>query len=232
MRGFVSAGDGVTVFRALASRVVWILIAVVFGSTLALTGVVVHLSALLTDRGLPASRAAIVLSVLGGASLAGRLVTGWCLNRFAAPRVACALLALAAFGTFSLIGVTSFSAAAVAAALIGLGTGGEFDVVPLLLSRHFGLRSRRRCMVCTGSPGARPAQPALWSWVVHSTQLAPTTLSCWFWRSCRWASPCSFSSCRPQPTRAYREALDGCEGNCPRYSVKASPHLAPAIAYD
>ncbi len=139
--GVRSAGDGVTVFRALASRVVWILIAVVFGSTLALTGVVVHLPALLTDRGLPASRAAIVLSVLGGASLAGRLVTGWCLNRFAAPRVACALLALAAFGTFSLIGVTSFSAAAVAAALIGLGTGGEFDMVPHLLSRHFGLRS-------------------------------------------------------------------------------------------
>ncbi len=105
-------GNGVSVFRALASRVFWILIAVVFGSTLALTGVVVHLSALLTDRGLPASQAALVLSVLGGVTLAGRLVTGWCLDRFAEARVACALLALAALGTFSLIGATSFSAAA------------------------------------------------------------------------------------------------------------------------
>ncbi len=128
-------------FRALASRVFWILIAVVFGSTLALTGVVVHLSALLTDRGLPASQAALVLSVLGGVTLAGRLVTGWCLDRFAEARVACALLALAALGTFSLIGATSFSAAVVAATLIGFGTGGVFDVVPHLLSRHFGLRS-------------------------------------------------------------------------------------------
>jgi MFS family permease len=132
---------GATVREALGSRVFWILILVVFGSTLALNGVVVHLSALLTDRGLSSGRAAIVLSALGSASLTGRLVTGWLLDRFSAARVAFALLAVAALGTFVLTNATTFAAGVIAAVFIGLGTGGEFDVVPYLLSRDFGLRS-------------------------------------------------------------------------------------------
>lgn len=132
---------GATVREALGSRVFWILILVVFGSTLALNGVVVHLSALLTDRGHTSGRAAIVLSALASASLTGRLVTGWLLDRFSATRVAFALLAVAALGTFVLTDATTFAAGVVAAVFIGFGTGGEFDVVPYLLSRHFGLRS-------------------------------------------------------------------------------------------
>ena len=58
---------------AVRSRIFWALIVVVFGSTLAMNGALVHLSALLTDRGIAAERAAIVLSAMGAASLAGRL---------------------------------------------------------------------------------------------------------------------------------------------------------------
>jgi MFS family permease len=132
---------GATVREALGSRVFWILIVVVFGSTLALNGVVVHLFALLTDHGHSAGRAAIVLSVLGAASLSGRLVTGWLLDGFLATRVAFALLAVAALGIVVLTNATTFAAGVIAAVFIGFGTGGEFDVVPYLLSRHFGLRS-------------------------------------------------------------------------------------------
>jgi len=135
-----SAG-GVTVRDALRSRAFWILITVVFGSTLALNGVIVHLSALLTDRGVSSSRAAMVVSALGGASLTGRLLTGWLLDRFAARPVSFVMLAIAAMGTLLLAVAESFGAGLLAAALIGFGTGGEFDVVPYLLSRYFGLRS-------------------------------------------------------------------------------------------
>jgi len=114
---------------------------VVFGSTLALNGVIVHLSALLTDRGVSSSRAAMVVSALGGASLTGRLLTGWLLDRFAARPVSFVMLAIAAMGTLLLAVAESFGAGLLAAALIGFGTGGEFDVVPYLLSRYFGLRS-------------------------------------------------------------------------------------------
>jgi MFS family permease len=78
---------------------------------------------------------------MGAASLAGRLVTGWLLDRFFAARVSFALLALAALGTFVLAGAQSLAAGIVAAALIGFGMGGEADVTPYLLSRYFGLRS-------------------------------------------------------------------------------------------
>jgi MFS family permease len=135
------SASGASVRDALRSRAFWILITVVFGSTVALSGVIVHLSALLTDRGLPPSRAAIAVSALGGASLAGRLLTGWLLDRYAARPVSFVMLAIAATGTLLLAVAGSFAAGVVAAALIGFGTGGEFDVVPYLLSRYFGLRS-------------------------------------------------------------------------------------------
>jgi cyanate permease len=99
----------------------------------------VHLSALLTDRGVTASRAALVVSAMGVASLAGRLVAGWLLDRFVATRVAFVLLALAAAGTLVLARAESFTTGLIAATLIGFGTGGEVDVIPYLLSRYFGL---------------------------------------------------------------------------------------------
>ena len=137
-----SAGMGHThaaVRDALRSRPLWTLIVVVFGTTVTINGAIVHLSALLTDRGVTPSRAALVVSVMGVASLLGRLITGKLLDRFVATRVAFVLLAIAAAGTFLLARADAFAAAMVAATLIGFGTGGEIDAVPYLLSRYFGL---------------------------------------------------------------------------------------------
>jgi len=78
---------------------------------------------------------------MGVASLLGRIVTGWLLDRFFAGRVAFALLIAAALGTFVLSWAHSLAAGALAAMLIGFGMGGEADVTPYLLSRYFGLRS-------------------------------------------------------------------------------------------
>jgi MFS family permease len=132
---------GMPLRDAVRSRIFWALIVVVFGSTLAMNGALVHLSALLTDRGIAAERAAIVLSAMGAASLAGRLLTGWLIDRFLATHVSFTLLAIASAGTFLLAGANSFTAAVLAVSLIGFGTGGEFDITPYLLSRYFGLRA-------------------------------------------------------------------------------------------
>jgi MFS family permease len=121
--------------------VFWILVVVVFGSGIVISGALVHLVALLTDRGLPATQAAIALSAMGLASLAGRLATGWLLDRFFAAYVSTCLLVAAAIGAFLLAGAQSLAAGILAAALIGFGSGGELDVTPYLLSRYFGLRS-------------------------------------------------------------------------------------------
>ena len=132
---------GISVRNALRSHVFWILVAVLFCSSIAQNGAITHMSALLTDRGVPASGGALALSAMGGASLAGRLLAGWLLDRFFAGRVSFVLLALSALGTFLLSSAHSLTAGVVAAVLIGFGMGGEGDVTPYLLSRYFGLRS-------------------------------------------------------------------------------------------
>ena len=125
-----SGHPGMAVSSALRSRIFWTLLVVVFGMTLALNGVVVHLPALLVDRGLPASQAVAVMSAMGGASVAGRLLTGWLIDRFDAKHVSFVLLAIAALGAYLLAGASSFSMGAIAAVCIGFGTGGEVDVIP------------------------------------------------------------------------------------------------------
>ena len=141
----VAAGHGIVpevpVSQALRSRLFWTLVVVVFGGTIATNGALVHLVALLTDRGVSASQAALSVSVLSGASLVGRLVTGWLLDRFAAARVSVVLLMIAAAGTFALSIADSFAAGLIASICLGFGSGGETDVVPYLIARHFGLRS-------------------------------------------------------------------------------------------
>jgi predicted MFS family arabinose efflux permease len=134
-------GEGATVREGLASRGFWILAAVLFFASIAQNGAIAHLSALLTDRGVSPASAAAAVSVMGGASLLGRLITGWLIDRYFAGWVSFGLLALAASGTFLLAGAQSFLGGALGAALIGFGMGGEADVIPYMLSRYFGLRS-------------------------------------------------------------------------------------------
>ena len=136
-----AAISGATTSEAVRSRIFWTLIAVIGGAAIAFNGVVVHIISLLTDRGMTSGRAALVLSLMGAAGLAGRLITGWLIDRFRATYVSAALLALASAGILLLSSTASFNAALAAAAMIGFGMGGELDVTPFLLSRYFGLRS-------------------------------------------------------------------------------------------
>ena len=135
------AAAGATVGEAVRTRRFWTLIIVIFGAAMLVSGSIVHVTALLTDRGFSPARAAAVMSVMGAANLGGRLLTGWLLDRYAAPRVAATLLTAGAIGGLLMADAHSLGVALVAAFLIGGGSGGEIDVNPYLLARYFGLRS-------------------------------------------------------------------------------------------
>ena len=137
---FITA-DGSSVRAGLASRAFWLLVAVLFLSSVAVNGAITHLSPLLTDRGISGEHAALAVSVLGAASLTGRLVTGYLLDRYFGPTVSFVLLAGVAAGIFLLATASYSGTALLAAALIGFGLGGEADVTPYLLTRYFGLRT-------------------------------------------------------------------------------------------
>lgn len=115
--------------------------ATLFLVAFSINGAVIHLSPLLGDRGISARDAAFAVSTLGGASLLGRLLTGYLLDRFFGPRISLLLLSISGCGVLLLATVPSLTCGVIAAFLIGLGMGGESDVVPYLLTRYFGLRS-------------------------------------------------------------------------------------------
>ena len=150
----------VPVFQALRSRLFWTLVVVVFGGTIATNGALVHLVALLSDRGVPADQAALSASAMAGASLVGRVVTGWLLDRFAAARVSVILLLIAAAGTFALAAAESFAVGLTASICLGFGSGGETDIVPYLIARHFGLRSLSTLYGFNWTAWGLPALPA------------------------------------------------------------------------
>ena len=136
-----AAAGGVAAAVALRSRVFWALAFVLLCDSLANGSLAVHLPALLSDRGVDDAGAALALSAMGTAALAGRLGAGWLLDRVFAIHISVALLLVAAAGLLILTSATSLAAGAAGAAMVGLGMGGESDVTPYLLTRYFGLRS-------------------------------------------------------------------------------------------
>jgi MFS family permease len=133
--------SGMTWQQGLRSYAFWIIVVVLFVSSISMNGAITHLSALLTDRGITAKDAALCASVLGGSSLLGRIGVGWLLDRFFGARVAFLVNLSTAAGIFLLARASGFPAGCAAAALIGIGAGGEAAITPYLLTRYFGLRA-------------------------------------------------------------------------------------------
>ena len=133
----MTAAPGATVAEAIRSRLFWTLVGTVLGASLMVSGAIVHVSALLTDRGLTPAAAAAVMSAMGAANLSGRLLTGWLMDRYSAPRVAAVMLTLGGFGGLLMASADSIAPAMLAAVLIGGGAGGEVAVNPYLAFQVF-----------------------------------------------------------------------------------------------
>lgn len=118
----------------------WLMVATFFLIGFAVQSVMLHLVPLLTARGLPPMLAALAQSLLFVAVTTGRLVTGWLMDRFFAPRVALAFLLAPIVGITLLALGAGGAAALVAALLVGLAVGAEVDVLAYLTSRYFGAR--------------------------------------------------------------------------------------------
>jgi len=135
-----AAPTGLSWQQGLRSYSFWIIVAVLFLSSISMNGAITQLSALLTDRGITPGRAAFCASMIGGSSIFGRIVVGWLLDRFFGARVAFFINLSTAAGILLLARANTFAAGCLAAALIGVGAGGEADITPYLLTRYFGLR--------------------------------------------------------------------------------------------
>jgi MFS family permease len=110
------------------------------GFVMALNGVIAHLLALLTDRGMASSTATTLLIGVGLATILGRLISGFLLDRVFAPHLAAAIFLIPLIGmTTLLLGGASLTAGLAAAICFGFSLGAEVDIVGYLVSRYFGL---------------------------------------------------------------------------------------------
>ncbi len=100
----------------------------------------IHLTQIMADHGATADVAALAASVGGAALLAGRVATGYFLDRYSGPGVARLIFASAALG-IALLTLRASAAMFAGAFLSGLGLGAEADIIAYLLGRYFGLRS-------------------------------------------------------------------------------------------
>lgn len=126
--------------EALGGSIFWIIAITVWLYATSLNGVLAHLSALLTDRGVSSQGAAYAVAIIGAAALVGRILTGVFLDRFFGARVSQWMLLMTVFGILLLSVAHSLTSGLIAASLIGFSMGSEGDITPYLLSRYFGLK--------------------------------------------------------------------------------------------
>jgi len=102
---------------------------------------VVHIVPLLTSEGLTRGEASGVAAVLGIASVAGKLMTGWLSDRVRSTFLPVSAFALPGLGYFLLLEASgSLTASTVAALLLGYGSGSALHMTTYLTTQYAGIR--------------------------------------------------------------------------------------------
>lgn len=137
-RASPAAAHGIPFGTALRSGTFWFIMVTFFLIGFAVQSVMMHMVPMLTSRGVSPMFAALVQSSVFVAVTTARLVTGWLMDRFFAPRVALAFLLPPIVGIGLLAAGADGAMAFVAAMLVGLAAGAEVDVLAYLTGRYFG----------------------------------------------------------------------------------------------
>ena len=133
--------DGLTRAEALRGSLIWLLLSAFFIISMSIHACMIHLVAMLTDRGMNPNDAANAASLMGAAGMIARLGMGYLLDKLSAERVPSIAFCVVAAGIFLLFAGATGGSAYLAAILIGIGYGSETATVPYLIGRYFGLRS-------------------------------------------------------------------------------------------
>jgi MFS family permease len=136
-----SSVPGLTVKAAFASVKFWLIVVAIVLVAMVMQGTIVHLVPMLTDRGMNTKLAVGILSSLGLATIAGRLVVGYMLDRVHAPYVAAVFFMLPLVSLALLFSGATGVAPLISVIILGFGLGAELDLLGYLVSRYFGLRA-------------------------------------------------------------------------------------------
>lgn len=140
--GVAAAGAavGMTLPQALRDRRFWTIWLSIACVALAYGGAHIHMPEIVKLHGFAPEQAAGIMAMIGLSILAGRIITGFLLDRFWAPAVCFPILLLPAISMWLLTGTSADYDAVVAAAfLLGFAAGAESDLIAYLASRYFGM---------------------------------------------------------------------------------------------
>jgi MFS family permease len=132
---------GLTSSEALRKREFWLLTFIFVFIAFSLHGILPHLFPLLTDKGLDNSTAAIITSIMGITVMISRVLIGFLLDIYFAPRVAFIFFALSGIGFGILSLSTTIPFLLLGAILVGFSLGAEIDILAYMIGKYFGLRS-------------------------------------------------------------------------------------------
>lgn len=140
LSGDDSEGHGATLKEALATPRFWLLlIAVSFGAG-PLTALLAHMFPVVEQQGFSSATAVAVMTIFAFTSPAWMILLGAIVDRTGMPKIAAFPLAAAAVGGFIFLEAHSQAMLFLGAFLLGLGSGTEYALLPLCLSRYFGVR--------------------------------------------------------------------------------------------
>jgi MFS family permease len=130
---------GMSMSEAARTRVFWVMFAASLLMVLMITATVIHLVPMLLKGGLDRAGALGVASMLGLGIFAGRICSGFLLDRLHGPYVAALVSFLAACGVV-LLGTGAPATLSVAVFFVGCCVGAEADIFAYFTSRYFGMK--------------------------------------------------------------------------------------------
>jgi predicted MFS family arabinose efflux permease len=133
---------GLTRQEGFRSATYWILLFAGTGAILGGVALVMNLFPVLTSTGIPRGAAATVAGLIGFATITGRIVGGWLLDRYEAKYIASvATISAVAMPIGLLLFPGSVPIAAISIVIYGLMGGAKIGALAYLSSRHLGQRA-------------------------------------------------------------------------------------------
>ena len=132
---------GLSLREALRTRQFWMICAVNLAAVYCLMIILVHIVPHAQDIGISAARSAIILSMIGGVSIASRFITGIALDRIGSKRAMIICFTLLISGLLWLQIANALWMLALFALVNGLAHGGFYTIISPITAEFFGIRA-------------------------------------------------------------------------------------------
>ena len=139
--GHRTEASGFSIREVRGDRTLWMICAIQFSFFTSLTTIPLHIVVHGMDLGMTAALAASLLSVMGAASIAGRLTVGTLVDRIGGRRSLILCLVPLIASLFVFLSTSEMWLVFVAVVIYGFGHGGLFTVMSPTVAEYFGLKA-------------------------------------------------------------------------------------------